>query len=180
MGVYVFLARLIGVHNSCLDAVSEALRKDINTLEWVSKNVDDIADDLLRNLDGKTVERTFVDAQGRLVVMAESSNSTRTVATLEKTATGEVKSFKYTNAYNNAGQPGKPPVSANGLTPDFSGNPAWLYPVTGNQKNIVKIKLSGKRKGTDGDFIELIKKQVFRLLEHQRGILGIAWMTLIQ
>ena len=84
--------------------------------------------------------------------MTESANSTRTVATLEKTATGEVKSFKYTNAYNKAGQPGKPPVSANGLTPDFLGNTKWLYPVTGNQNNIVKIKLSGKRKGTDGDF----------------------------
>ncbi len=138
------------------DVVSDALRKDINSLEWFSKNVDgiadNVADDLLSNLNGKTIERTFEDAQGRLVVMTESSLSTRRVVTVEKTASGEIKSFKYTNAYNKAGQPGKPPISVNGLTPDFSGNPDWLFPVTGNQKNIVRIKLTGKRNGVGGDF----------------------------
>jgi len=109
-----------------------------------------LMDDLAVNLKGKKINKSFEDAQGRLVVTTESSTSARTVSTIEKTATGEFKSFKYQNAYNR----GTPPVSANGLVPDFSTNPngTWLYPVTGNQKNIVKIKLTGKRIGTGGDF----------------------------
>ena len=68
---------------------------------------------------------------------------------------GQYKTFKYDKAYSKS----SPPVSANKLAPDFSSNPngAWLYPVTGNQKNIVKIKLTGKRQGANGDFHEANK-----------------------
>ncbi|HYC85213.1 MAG TPA: HNH endonuclease [Chryseosolibacter sp.] len=138
------------------NATSEVLRKDTKTLEWIAKQGDNIppkaVDDLLTNLNGKTIERTFEDAQGRLVTVTQSTSSVRTVVTVEKTVTGEIKSFKYTNGYNQAGQAGKPPVSENGLAPDFSNKPASLYPTVGNEKNIVKIKLSGKRQGDDGDF----------------------------
>jgi hypothetical protein len=135
------------------DAISDVLRKRTDVLEWFAKHGDDIpqsaADDLLTNLNGKTIQNTLEDAQGRLIITTQGG-AKRTVATVEKTATGEFKSFKYVNAYNKA----SPPVSANKLAPDFSSNPggAWLYPETVNQKNSVRIKLTGKRKNTGGDF----------------------------
>ncbi len=42
----------------------------------------------------------------------------------------------------------KLPVSQRGASVDFAGT-AYLYPVSGNQKNIVKIKLTGSRKNDD-------------------------------
>lgn len=53
------------------------------------------------------------------------------------------------------GQSGFPPLSDNGLAPDFSkmsNSSSILFPTTGNQKNIVRIKMTGKRSGKDGDF----------------------------
>ncbi len=155
------------------NSISDRLRTDSKVIRWFSRNSKNIANDevsnLLTNLDGKIIERTFEDLQGRLVIITESSNSTRTVVTVERVAKGEVKSFKYTNAYNKAGRPGKPPISENGLTPDFSGNTDWLYPVTGDQKNIVKIKLSGKRKGTDGGFHRANQKAGFSTTKAPKG-----------
>jgi LAS superfamily LD-carboxypeptidase LdcB len=46
------------------------------------------------------------------------------------------------------------PLSANKLAPDFAGT-QYLYPVTGAEKNIVKIKMAGTRNSTatiQGDF----------------------------
>ncbi len=142
------------------DVISDVLRKRTDVLEWFSKHGDDIpksviddSNGLLANLSGRQISNVVEDAQGRLVVVTHptgAGGSTTIVSTVEKTAAGGFKSFKYTQAYNNS----SPPISANKLAPDFSSNPdgAWLFPVTGNQKNIVRIKLSGKRKGTDGDF----------------------------
>lgn len=158
-----YIRRISFVGKSKIEISGEIVSKLGNKInkvdDWLVKYANNLGDDTAKllddleiNLGTKNIDDVFEDAQGRLVVMAESSTSTRVVATIEQTASGKMKSFKYARAYNKAGQPGKPPISANGLTPDFAGNPSWLYPVTGNQKNIVKIKLSGKRKGTDGDF----------------------------
>ena len=127
--------------------------------DWLIKYADDLGEDVAKlledmqvNLGTKNIDDVFEDAQGRLLFIGDSNTATRVVTTIERTATGKMKSFKYARAYNKAGQTGKPPMSANKLTPDFSGNPDWLYPITGNQKNIVKIKLTGKRNGVGGDF----------------------------
>lgn len=70
--------------------------------------------------------------------------------------------LKNKNRYN----PNKPalkkleikiPKSANGLAPDFAKTP-YLYPTTGQQKNIVRIKLTGARtQGTLNDVAEANK-----------------------
>ncbi len=53
-----------------------------------------------------------------------AGGATTVVSTVEKTANGSYKSFKYTNAYSKT----SPPISANKLAPDFSTNPngQWL------------------------------------------------------
>ncbi len=81
------------------DAISDFLRKNMPTLEWFAKHGDDIpqsaTDDLISGLGGKTISESYEDAFGRMVVTTQSSGATRVVATVEKTATGEFKSFKY-------------------------------------------------------------------------------------
>ncbi len=132
-------------------AISDVLRKDFITLYWVSKNTDSnntsSIDELLERLKERTIESPFEDDQGRLVLKTESSGKTRLVVTLEKMPDGEVRLFMYKKAYHKFNKEGMPPLSKNGLAPDFSGNEDWLYPIEKcpNRKNIVKIKLSGSR-----------------------------------
>lgn len=138
------------------NSISAFLRNNENTLKWILSKVDDIPqstiDDLISNLSGKTIDEAFVNLQNRLTITTESSLSTRIVSTIENTSNQGYKSFKYQNSYNRA--PPSPPISANKLAPDFSSNPNgdWLYPITGNEKNIVRIKLTGARSGTNFDF----------------------------
>lgn len=143
------------------DAISTVLRKNIGVLEYFSKHGDNIpqsvADDLLDNLNGKEVqeivEEIFADGSSKLKVITESSTSTRTIASVEKTVSGQFISVKYTKGYNKSGS-GLPPVSENKLAPDFSSNSNWLFPTSGGQKNIIEMKLQGSR---NLDFIEANK-----------------------
>lgn len=131
------------------NAIAQFIRRDRASLEWVHLNAQDLTtaatDSLYNHLTGREVERAFTDPQGRLVVLTQSSTATRRVATLEKAASGNMRSFFYSRAYNRGTLPNFPPLSANGLTPDYSGNPTWLFPVTGNQRNIVRIRMTGTR-----------------------------------
>jgi hypothetical protein len=138
------------------DTISDILRKDIKALEWLSRYGDNIpksvADDLLTYLNGRQITEVIEDDQKKLVIVTQSTGSggaTTMVLTVEKIEEGSYKSFKYTKASNK----GIPTVSANKLATDFSSNlnRDWLYPLSGNEKNIVKIKLTGKRSGATGD-----------------------------
>lgn len=155
---------------------SEQLRKKPEALEWIAKKGDEVdtdqVDDLLNSLEGSTIDEVFEDPQGRLVTTTVNPNPdglVRRVVIMQKIESGEVKTFTYDRAYNKAHLPGRPPISANGLTPDFKGMTNMLYPVVGDQKNIVRITLSSRRDGVDGDFARANAKAGFSGLKAPTG-----------
>jgi hypothetical protein len=108
-------------------------------------------DDAIGN---QNVLGTFEDAQGRLLVQCEGANR-NTVYGVLTNKNGQQLVYKFEPAYKPSANPSIPvPLSANKLAPDFA-NTQYRYPVTGNQKSIVKIKMAGTRNSTatiQGDF----------------------------
>ncbi len=136
-------------------SVAAALRKRPDVLSFISRHGDDVPqsaiDDLVRGLD-KPIEDIAETVGGRLTITTTNNGGVRSVVALEKTSSGKFVSTKYQNAYNKHTRPGMPPLGPGKIAPDFSGNSNWLYPITGSQKNIVKVRLTGKRRGVGGDF----------------------------
>ena len=109
-----------------------------------------IFDDLDIAIGSKNVLETFEDAQGRLSVVLERPGQTHQVVTVHPTSTGELKMTTFEPAYNPNLNPNIPvPASANKLAPDFAGT-QYFHPL--NQGKVIKIKMSGKRNGSTGDF----------------------------
>jgi hypothetical protein len=108
-------------------------------------------DDAIGN---QNVLGTFEDTQGRLLVQCEGANR-NTVYGVLTNKNGQQVVYKFEPTYKPSANPSIPvPLSANKLAPDFAGT-QYLYPVTGTQKSIVKIKMSGMRNSTaviQGDF----------------------------
>lgn len=128
------------------NAVSDILRKDIPTLEWLAKHGDNIpqsaADDLLSAID-KPIKETLEDAQGRLTYVLDRPGQSNKVISVHPTSTGSFKTTTYSPSYNPDLNPNIPvPLSANKLTPDYIST-SYMHPLQGDQ--IVKIKLSGNR-----------------------------------
>jgi A nuclease of the HNH/ENDO VII superfamily with conserved WHH/Fibronectin type III domain len=101
-----------------------------------------ILDDLGRALGEQRVLEVVEDAQGRFLVRTESK-----VYGLHDDVQGTHSIFEYSQPYRKTDFP----LSANKLAPDFATT-SHLYPVTGNQKSIVRIKMTGKRAGPNSDF----------------------------
>ncbi len=129
------------------DQVSELLRNDLLTLEWLARHGDNIpqsvADDLINGIN-YPIREILEDASGRLtVVLDRGSDQARKVISVHPTASGEFRATIYTRAYNPDLNPDIPvPLSANRLTPDYL-NTSYMHPLQGNR--VVKIKLSGNR-----------------------------------
>lgn len=113
---------------------------------------------IFEKLDGaignQNVLGIFEDAQGRLLIQCEGVNR-NTVYGVLTNKNGRQVVYKFEPAYKPSANASIPvPLSANKLAPDFA-NTQYLYPVNGNQKSIVKIKMSGTRNSTSalqGDF----------------------------
>ncbi|MCH2231128.1 MAG: HNH endonuclease, partial [Crocinitomicaceae bacterium] len=130
---------------------------DISILEsWLSKNsnkIDDV-DGLLQQLDNSIGERkvleTLEDGQGRFVTVVERPGQSNLVPVIHKDVNGNFKLTEFNPAYNPSLNPSIPvPVSSNKLVPDYSGT-SFLHPL--NQGRTIKIKMTGRRNGRNGDF----------------------------
>ncbi|WP_340230168.1 fibronectin type III domain-containing protein [Emticicia oligotrophica] len=146
--------------------------KNKTTLKYGTKVGDDaaeaIADALTKKLDDlgvnktKTIIETLEDSQGRMTFVIKTDGVTHDLVTIQKNIRGEHSIDTYSRAYNpNANTNIDVGVSSNRLVPDYTkdmaGNPSnrYLYPqnlLPQGKSPVVRIKMSGKRRGTDGDF----------------------------
>jgi len=109
---------------------------------------------LLNQLDNSIGTRNVLthleDAQGRLVTVIERPGQSNLVSVIHKDVNGTYKLTEFSPGYNPSLNPSIPaPLSANKLVPDFSTT-QYMHPL--NQGQTIKIKMSGKRNGTTGDF----------------------------
>ncbi len=162
-------ARLIALANRNEGLLTKLGDSGYQTLEsWVAANkatvsspgisVSDL-NNLLKSLEdklsGQTIIQMKLDGQGRFTVRCKGEKTSK-VYSIVKNNTNEYKVRYYQNGYNPAESSFGVEISDNLLAPDFAKGPnaqTWLYPVTGEEKNIVRIKLTGKRlDGLETDF----------------------------
>lgn len=115
-----------------------------------------IYSDIENIIGNKNVVDVYTDSYGRIFVRTDATAVSETkVISCEVTNSGDCKLFEFKAVYGKGGQAGYPPLSSGGLSPDFAlanNSSDILFPTANTQKNTVKIKLSGKRNGVDGDF----------------------------
>ncbi|WP_333819901.1 HNH endonuclease signature motif containing protein, partial [Ohtaekwangia sp.] len=103
-----------------------------------------VCDELNSAISNQTVLNVIEDSDARLLVQCEGVNR-NTVYGVVKKQNGDHILYKFEPAYKPSTNPNiDVPLSKNLLAPDFYGS-KYLYPITGNQKNIVKIKMTGNR-----------------------------------
>ena len=132
------------------------LGNTLNIETWLVKYADDIGDatPLLNQLDNSIGSRNVLthleDAQGRLVTVIERPGQSNLVSVVHKDVNGSYKLTEFSPGYNPSLNPSiSAPLSANKLVPDFSTT-QYMHPL--NQGQTIKIKMSGKRNGSTGDF----------------------------
>jgi Pretoxin HINT domain/A nuclease of the HNH/ENDO VII superfamily with conserved WHH len=107
--------------------------------------------DLENVLNNKNVTEVLEDGQGRLSVVVSRPGQTNQVVTVHPTnVANEFKITTFEPAYNPALNPNiNVPLSTNRLAPDYA-NTTYLHPL--NRGKTIRIKMTGKRTGSSGDF----------------------------
>jgi hypothetical protein len=141
---------------------------------WLLKYADNLpnnAKKLLDELEGlignKQVLEVLEDGQKRLSVVLKTDGVTYDLIALQKNIDGEYMLATYNRAYNQSANLSiDVGVSQNRLVPDYTKTMAgansdkYLYPTNllpQGKSPVVKIKMTGKRRGIDGDFYEANK-----------------------
>lgn len=136
-------------------------------------------------IGGSTLVEVREDAQQRLVFVLDSGGKTYDMVVVQKNMRGEYAVVSYDRIF----RPGQNPsvdvgVSENRMAPDYTkdrnGNTTtqYLFPeaqLPYGRSAVVKIRMSGKRKGTDGDFH---RSNIAAGIDHEYGIdppPGYAW-----
>ncbi|MGJ8659857.1 MAG: HNH endonuclease, partial [Cellulophaga fucicola] len=151
-------------------SLSNKLGKKVTELEnWLLKYSNDIGEDATKlltnlkdNIGNKQILEVLEDGQKRLTVVTKGDGITNDVISLQKNVNGRYTNVTYNRAYNpTANMEIDVALSKNKLTPDYtktqlgSISTKYLYPknlLPSGKLPVVKIKMSGKRKGTGGDF----------------------------
>jgi hypothetical protein len=109
-----------------------------------------IFNDLDAAIGNKRVLETLEDGQGRLSVVLERPGQTNQVVSIHTTSSGDFKMTTFEPAYNPSLNSNiSAPASANRLVPDYAGT-QYLHPL--NRGKVIKIRMTGKRTGSAGDF----------------------------
>ena len=140
---------------------------------WLGKYGDEISDvnklldDLNNGIGNKIVMEVLEDGQKRFSVVLETNGVTHDVYSIQKNVDGNYEVIGYNRAYNpQANTSIDVGVSQNRLTPDYTTNMAggrsnqYLYPqnqLPQGKSPVVRIRMTGKRTGTNGDFHEANK-----------------------
>lgn len=119
-------------------------------------------EDIESAIGNKTVLETLEDGQGRLSIVLQSDGVTYDLISVQKNVDGSYNISKYNRAYNQGANMNiDVGVSQNRLVPDYTRTMAnspttqYLYPqnlLPTGKSPVVRIKMAGKRRGTDGDF----------------------------
>ncbi|WP_159453606.1 HNH endonuclease [Ohtaekwangia koreensis] len=160
------------------DLVNKLSQEGANKLTaWVSKNkikykglinneaATSIINDLNSKLNNHTILEVIEDTQGRLLVRTETK-----IYGLHDNVKKQYDIYEYSRPYRKSDYP----LSANRLTPDFSTTNS-MFPISGNQRNIVRIKMTGRRSGASGDFIEASKKAGMGSIEKPIDVNGVQY-----